>query len=393
MARQREYQGDVTANIRGGYTPFLLKRDSHLDIYQNAVNAINEQHEKALEYKGKIQDAINKIDLHESENQWKANYLAGVMKQIDNEARFGGYSSALTKATELAQSAASDPALLGRAKYYQQYKEWTKNIDSRNDIDATTKAWAKQLHQNEYNYRDVYDPNNPTKVIGGIEFTGTREPLAKLDWREEQTKVFSTISPSKTESERSSSHYEDGNGGSSSSGSSRQAVPKEKILEGFQRWYDDHFEQIYQDWEVLNYAMKQRKDEYSMLKERNAPEDQLRIKQLEQQIKQDNVELSKVHGTDLREYSLYKLGAGSYADLMSYAWTSSKSSSASQKVNKQAATGTDPSALAEGIAKGLTTGLFGGDDTSHETTKAPKTRQNAGEWGKLSTYVDEAEVK
>ena len=375
MARQREYQGDVTANIRGGYTPFLLKRDSHLDIYQNAVNAINEQHEKALEYKGRIKDAINKIDLHERESQWKANYLNNVMQQIDNEARYGGYSSALTKATELAQSAASDPALLGRAKYYQQYKEWTKNIDNRTDIDSTIKSWAKTLHQNLYNYKDVVDTKDPTKVVGGNEFVGTREPLAKLDWREEQTKVFSTISPSKTESERSSSHYEDGSGGSSSSGSSRQAVPKEKILEGFQRWYDDHFDQIYQDWEVLNYSMKQRKDEYRMLKERNAPEDQPRIKQLEQQIKQDNVELSKVHGTDLREYSLYKLGAGSYADLMSYAWTSSKSSSASQKVNKQAATGTDPSALGEGIGRGIAAGLTGGDNEPQGNVTAPGTKQ------------------
>ena len=169
MARQREYQGDVTANIRGGYTPFLLKRDSHLDIYQNAVNAINEQHEKALEARGKIESSIDQMDLAPEEAVWKQGFKDDILRQIDNEARYGGYSTALTKATKLAQTAATSPAMLGRAKYYQQFKEWNKELDNRQGINQTTKAWARSLEQNKYHYKDTFDPNDPTKVVGGNE--------------------------------------------------------------------------------------------------------------------------------------------------------------------------------------------------------------------------------
>ena len=87
------------------------------------------------------------------------------------------------------------------------------------------------------------------------------------------------------------------------------------------------------------------------------------------------MELAKVHGTDLREYSLYKLGKGSYADLMSYAWTSSKSSNASQKTTPSSSGGSDPAAMGRAIGEGLAEGLIGKDDMPHEDVTAPKTRQ------------------
>ena len=41
--------------IRGGYNPFKLKRDYHLDIFGNAVDKITQQHEKAIEQRAAIQ--------------------------------------------------------------------------------------------------------------------------------------------------------------------------------------------------------------------------------------------------------------------------------------------------------------------------------------------------
>lgn len=320
MARQREYQGDVTANIRGGYTPFLLKRDSHLDIYQNAVNAINEQHEKALEYKGKIKDAINKIDLHERENQWKANYLNNVMQQIDSEARYGGYSSALSKATELAQSAASDPALLGRAKYYQQYKEWTKELDQRNDISETTKRWAKQLIPNKYQYEDKVDKNET--VIGGKEFTDTRKPLADLDWAAEQGKIGALARASSSASQVSGGSSVDGTGSTFSKGSSSESVTEQQLLDGFNKWYETNYDKVFQDWEVMGFEL----DELQARADNENLSDIEREKAA-QQYKELKTIYDKVHGGDLTEYAAYRLGPGSYASIMKYKRTSSSSDS------------------------------------------------------------------
>lgn len=318
MARQREYQGDVTANIRGGYTPFLLKRDSHLDIYQNAVNAINEQHEKALEYKGKIKDAINKIDLHSNEGQWKQNYLNNIMQQIDNEARYGGYSSALSKATELAQTAASDPALLGRAKYYQQWKEWNKELDDRRDIGEATKRWAKKLGPNKYNYEDNVDANG--NVVGGKEFDNTRKPVADLDWAAEQGKIGALARASSSASQTSSSNYDNGTGSKSASGSSRESVTEQQLLDGFNKWYETNYDKVFQDWEVLGF-------ELSELEDRAGDESlsEIEREKAAQQAKELKLIYDKAKGGDLHKYAAYRLTTGSYASIMKYSRTTSTS--------------------------------------------------------------------
>lgn len=262
MARQREYQGDVTANIRGGYTPFLLKRDSHLDIYQNAVNAINEQHEKALEARGKVESSIDQMDLAPEEAVWKQGFKEDILRQIDNEARYGGYSTALTKATKLAQTAATSPALLGRAKYYQQFKEWNKELDNRQGINQTTKAWARSLEQNKYHYKDTFDPNDPTKVVGGNDFIGyTRDPLDDIDWEKESLSVSRLLNPNRFDSESESSRYVDGTGGGSKTSSSLEKVSPEEVEAAMRKWYDSHKEQVYQDWEIFNWTIKQKEDQ------------------------------------------------------------------------------------------------------------------------------------
>ena len=97
--------------IRGGYNPFKLKRDYHLDIFGNAVDKITQQHEKAIEQRAAISAALADIKLNEAEDEWKANYIADIQKQIDNASQFGNYSTALDTAKRLAGEAISNPAL------------------------------------------------------------------------------------------------------------------------------------------------------------------------------------------------------------------------------------------------------------------------------------------
>ena len=258
MARQREYQGDVTANIRGGYTPFLLKRDSHLDIYQNAVNAINEQHEKALEARGKVESSIDQIDLSPEESKWKQGFKESILKQIDDEARYGGYSTALSKATKLAQTAATSPALLGRAKYYQKFKEWNKELDNRTDIDETTKQWARTRPQNQYNYKPSFADDGITEIEGDT-FSNYRTPLADVKWEKEALDVFRLLNPSRFDRETESSNFVDNTGSATGSRSSIEKITPEEIEKAMRTWYATHKEQVYQDWEIFNWSIDQKR--------------------------------------------------------------------------------------------------------------------------------------
>lgn len=334
MARQREYQGTAATTIRGGYVPFMLNRDSHLDVYQNAVGAINEQHEKALEARGRIKDAIDKIDLHSSENQWKQNYLNGVLKQIDNEARYGGYSTALSKATELAQSAASDPALLGRAKYYQQWKEWNKELDQRGDISETTKRWAKTLGPNKYAYEDIRDSSGT--VVGGKEFDNTRKPVADLDWAAEQGKIAALARASSTASQTSTSNYTNGTGGSSATSSSREAITEKQLMDGFNKWYETNYDKVFQDWEVMGFELQeldQRANDESL--------SDIEREKAAQQYKELKSIYDTVEGSDLHKYAAYRLAKGSYASIMAYSRTTSGRESKHNVTTPTGGTGDD----------------------------------------------------
>lgn len=320
MARQKEYQGTTATTIRGGYVPFMLNRDSHLDVYQNAVNAINEQHEKALEARGKVESSIDQVDLAPEEAPWRQRFKEDVLRQIDNEARYGSYSTSLTKATKLAQTAATSPALLSRAKYYQQYKEWNKELDQRNDISEITKRWAKQLAPNKYQYEDQVDSNGT--VIGGNEFTNTRKPLADLDWAAEQGKIGALARASSSASQVSSAVSVDGTGSRSSKGSSSESVTEQQLLDGFNKWYETNYDRVFQDWEVMGFE----------LDELQARADNENLSEIErekaaQQYKELKTIYDKVHGGDLTEYAAYRLGPGSYASIMKYKRTTSSSDS------------------------------------------------------------------
>ena len=327
MARQKEYQGTAATTIRGGYVPFMLNRDSHLDVYQNAVGAINEQHEKALEARGKIEAAINQIDLAPEESKWKQNYLNNVLKKIDDEARYGSYSTALGTATKLAQTAGTDPALLGRAKYYQKFKEWNKELDNRTDIDETTKQWARTRPENKYNYKPVFADDGVTEVEGEA-FTNTRTPLADIKWEKEALDVFRLLNPSRRDTESSSTSYVDGTGGGSSSKSSLEKISPEEVDAAMNKWYDSHREQVYQDWEIFNWTIDQKR------KALDNPNLSASEREIIQQELAESVAIQEKFGSDnLKDYAQYQLSK--YKNELSYTRSATGSTKDSRVVTKE----------------------------------------------------------
>jgi len=166
-------------SISGGYQPFQLKRDYHLDIFGNAVDKITQQHEKALEQRAAIQSALANIKLNEAETEWKQNYIDNITKQIDNAAQFGNYSSALTTATKLAGEAASNPELLAKVQENENYETWKKTLDSlylNNKIDKNTRDYFKD--KTKYSFNGTYDDNGNFKTYSLTEY---ENPVQQID--------------------------------------------------------------------------------------------------------------------------------------------------------------------------------------------------------------------
>ena len=185
------------STIRGGYQPFQLKRDYHLDIFGNTLDKITQQHEKAIEQQSAISAALADIKLNEAEDEWKANYIADIQKQIDNASQFGNYSTALDTAKRLAGEAFSNPALRGRMRYNENREKWIANLENRaarGEIDSDTLARAKA--QNVYDYQDKYDDNG--RIVGGNDWAATFEPVKDLNLDQVFNEIRALVTPSGT---------------------------------------------------------------------------------------------------------------------------------------------------------------------------------------------------
>lgn len=162
---------------RGGYNPFGLTRDYHLDVLGKSLDKMDERHQKALEQATAIDLALGKVELNAAEDAWKADYINSIRKEIDNAAQFGNYSTALSTATKLAGKALSDPGLLGRVRANAAYEEAKKQVLARNDINQVTKD--RWLAQNKYSYSDIVDDNG--NVVGGSEWNPDWRPVSRYD--------------------------------------------------------------------------------------------------------------------------------------------------------------------------------------------------------------------
>lgn len=160
-----------------------------LDVYNSTLNTLQQKHDTAIETSNQIKTFLANKQLNEAENEWLDKYSRDVNAQIEASAQEGSYATALTTATKLAGEVASNPALIGRERYQQQYKKFQDEINSSKEYDGDIKAYA--LAQNKYNYQDTTDENG--RITGGTTFTPNYRPVTQVDIDEIYRKALSTV--------------------------------------------------------------------------------------------------------------------------------------------------------------------------------------------------------
>lgn len=190
MPRYSDY--NETAVMRGGYVPRRLNvQGPSIEVFSHALDKIDARHKEALAERNKIMAAVGQLDLNEAEDEFKIDYIRDIQNQIDAASEFGGYSTALTTATQLAGNVLTDPRITGRIKAQQEYKAAKDRVQARTDIGQVTKD--RWLEQNPYTYQDKYDSNG--NVIGGTGFKPNWTPVNRVDLTEVYARLKQLVAP------------------------------------------------------------------------------------------------------------------------------------------------------------------------------------------------------
>ena len=160
-----------------------------LDAYASTLQTLQQKHDTTIETQNKIKEFLANKKLNEAESKWLADYSAKINAQIEGAAEEGSYATALTTARKMAGEVASNPGLIGRERYQQEYKKFQDEVTSSKDYDADVKAYT--LEQNKYAYKDEVDDKG--NVVGGTSFQPNYRPAEQIDYNQLYSKVLQTV--------------------------------------------------------------------------------------------------------------------------------------------------------------------------------------------------------
>ena len=325
----------------GVFTP--QKED--MSLLQRSLATLDERKEKTDQQRAAIMSALGKVKLNAAEDKWKNDYVNDIMSKIDNAAQFGDYSAALETATDLAGSALSDPALMGRVRANEQYEEEIKRQKARvdrGDISQNTYAWW--LKNNPYQYNDIKDDNGT--IVGGTEYEPTSRPVNDINWASAAMAAFKMVTPYKnstssqggssvtnhtTESlPRGNKTYKPGESISSTGGrsSSEEKVTKDQIVARMEELLSstpDGYRQAEQSYDVANFEFNNMVEQYNKLVTENP--DSQEAKDLAQKI-DARKQLMYRNGSriDYKEYYARMITDSLFAEGLAYDWKTTSTS-------------------------------------------------------------------
>lgn len=331
------------------FTPFVYApKEFDVTPLQKSLAILDERKERTDQQRAAIRSALGKVKLNAAEDKWKNDYVNDIMSKIDNAAQFGDYSAALETATDLAGSALSDPALMGRVRANEQYEEEIKRQKdrvARGEISQNTYGWW--LKNNPYKYSDIRDDNGT--IVGGTEYEPTSRPVNDINWASAAMAAFKMVSPDKMSKStdgsttvhnntaspltRGKSTYKPGEAISSSghSSQSQERVTKEQItarMEELLSATPDGYRQAEQAFDVAMYDFQNMVDKYNSLIEENP--DSKEAKDLAQKIDQRK-HLMYRNGSliDYKEYYSRMITDSLFAEGLAYDWKTSSSGGSS----------------------------------------------------------------
>ena len=185
----RTYNATQESVIRGGYVPFLLKRDIDQASLKGAVQELNATNRAAIQQKNVIMEALAKADLNPADAAWRDAYAQQIESELQKEVIGGSYAKALPTAMELAGKVASNPELMARQKANKEYQAHKGVVDNMVAAGKLPQRVADQwLEENPYTFKPVVDKATG-RVIGGEEWRPNWRVVEPVDMIQIYAKV------------------------------------------------------------------------------------------------------------------------------------------------------------------------------------------------------------
>lgn len=184
----RTYNATQESVIRGGYVPFLLKRDIDQASLKGAIQELNASNRAAIQQKNVIMEALAKADLNPADAEWRDAYAQQIESELQKEVIGGSYAKALPTAMELAGKVASNPELLARQKANKEYQAHKGVVDNMVASGKLPQRIADQwMEENPYKFYAIKDKNG--RVIGAKEWRPNWNVVAPID----MSQVYSEV--------------------------------------------------------------------------------------------------------------------------------------------------------------------------------------------------------
>ena len=152
------------------FTPTFKKYTDPLDLQVAAgvYNTLEQGHQTAIAQESAIATELNKLDLNEAEDEWRAQQINKVQSALTDNMRYGNAYSSLDNVIRTGTQIFSNPGMQGRLRAQKDYKAYMEELDKSN-LPEDYKTYYKA--HNQYKYSDVLD--NKGNVIGGTKWTPT----------------------------------------------------------------------------------------------------------------------------------------------------------------------------------------------------------------------------
>lgn len=117
----------------------------------NTFNTLEEGHKKAIQTASELESTIAKLEMDESESDFKEGLVADIQNTIDNNTIYGNAYGSLDDLIIKAGNISSRGDVIGRIKSYAAKKEYDAKVDAAAIPDA-----MKEMYKNEnpYHYTD-----------------------------------------------------------------------------------------------------------------------------------------------------------------------------------------------------------------------------------------------
>lgn len=143
----------------------------------NTFNTLEEGHKQAIQTASELENTIAKLEMDESESDFKESLIADIQNTIDNNTIYGNAYGSLDDLIMKAGNISSRGDVIGRIKSYAAKKEYDAKVDAAAIPDAMKEMYKKE---NPYHYTDGEIDERTGRVKMGEIWKPTTTPVKTI---------------------------------------------------------------------------------------------------------------------------------------------------------------------------------------------------------------------